>query len=107
MRSREEYLRLPMKERFIKLDEEQEARAEELHRNSLILDMHSCMLEDTLVQQDFLENVPRIQRSGIEGFVEEVIPPMEEFAPSMEILGKTRLKLEKHPAFMVAPSAPA
>jgi len=105
MISREEYLKLPMKDRFIKLDEDQEARAEELHRSSLILDMHSCMLEDTLVHQDFLENVPRIQRSGIDGFVEEIIPPLEEFAPSMEILGKTRLKLEKHPDFVVARSA--
>ena len=102
MISRDEYLKMPLKDRFIRLESEQEARAEELHRDSLIIDMHTCMLEDRLVHQDFLENVPRIQRSGMNGFVEEVIPLDEEFVPSMETLGRTRLKIEKHPDFLVA-----
>jgi len=99
---RDEYLKIPLKDRFISLDEDQEARAEQLHRDSLIIDIHTCMLEDRLVQQDFFENVPRIQRSGINGFIEEVIPFDEEFGPSMETLGRFRFKVEKHPDFMPA-----
>jgi membrane dipeptidase len=102
MISRDDYLKLPLKDRFIRLDEEKEARAEELHRASLIIDMHTCMLEDRLVEQDFLANVPRIQRSGIDGFVEEVIPFEEEFESSIETLGRFRRKIEKHPDFMPA-----
>jgi len=102
MMSRDEYLKIPLKDRFIKLDEDQEARAEQLHRDSLIIDMHTCMLEDELLEQDFVENAPRIQRSGINGFIDEVIPFDEDFAGSMETLGKFRLKVEKHPDFMPA-----
>jgi len=102
MISRDEYLSIPMKDRFIKLDKDQDARAEELHRDSLIIDLHTCMLEDQLLDQDFIENVPRIQRSGMTGFVDEVIPFDEEFGPSMETLGRFRLKVDKHPDFMPA-----
>ena len=102
MISRDEYLKIPLKERFIELEAEQEARAEELHRGALVIDMHTCMLEDRLADQDFLENVPRIQRSGMTGFVEEVIPFDDEFGPSMETLGRYRLQIEKHPDFMLA-----
>jgi membrane dipeptidase len=102
MISRDEYLKLPLKDRFIKLTPDEEARAEELHSSSLIIDMHTCMLEDRLIEQDFVENVPRIQRSGIDGFVEEVIPFGEEFESSIETLGRFRHKIEKHPGFMPA-----
>jgi membrane dipeptidase len=102
MISRDEYLRMPLKERFIKLDKEQEARAEALHKDSLVIDMHTCMLEEELLDQDFKDSIPRIQRSGMTGFVDEVIPYDEEFAPSMETLGRFRLKIEKQPDFMLA-----
>lgn len=102
MISRDEYLKMPLKDRFINLDPEQEARANELHSDSLIIDMHTCMLDDELLDQDFLENTPRIQRSGMTGFIDEVIPLNEEFGPSMKTLGRFRLKIEKHPDFMPA-----
>lgn len=99
---RDEYLKIPMKDRFIKLDKDQEARAEELHRDSLVIDVHTCMLEEDLVEQDFVENVPRIQRSQIDGFIDEVISVDGDFTLSMERLGKYRTKVEKHPGFMTA-----
>jgi membrane dipeptidase len=102
MMSRDEYLRIPLKDRFIQLGKDQDARAEELHRDSLIIDVHTCMLEDELVEQDFVENAPRIRRSGINGFIDEVIPFDEDFAGSMETLGRFRLKVEKHLGFMPA-----
>lgn len=102
MISRDEYLKMPLKDRFIQLDKEQEARAERLHRDSLIIDMHTCILDDELLDQDFFESIARIQRSGMNGFIDEVIPLNEEFGPSMETLGRFRLKIEKHPDFMPA-----
>lgn len=97
MISRDEYLKMPLKDRFIKLDKDQEARAEELHKNSLVIDLHTHVLEE-----DFVENVPRIQRSQVDGLFEAVAAVDEDFAQSMDRLGLFIKEVEKHPDFMPA-----
>ena len=97
MLSREDYLKMPLKERFIKLDPEQEARAEALHRDSLVIDLHTHILIE-----DFHAFLPRIQRSGIHGLFEAVGAVEEDFPLSVSQLGGYIKEIEKHPDFMVA-----
>lgn len=97
MISRDEYLKMPLKERFIKLDKDQEARAEELHKNSLVIDLHTHLLEE-----DFHGNVPRIQGSQIDGFIEAVAAVEEDFPMSISDLGRYMSDVAKHPHFMPA-----
>ncbi len=97
MISRDEYLKKPLKERFIKLTPDQEARAEELHKNSLVIDLHTHILIE-----DFHAFLPRIQRSGVHGLFEAVGAVEEDFALSMSHLGRYMKEIEKHPDFMPA-----
>jgi membrane dipeptidase len=97
MISRDAYLKMPLKERFIKLDKEQEARAEALHKDSLVIDMHTHLLEE-----DFPGYVPRIQASQIDSFFEAVAAVGEDFGLSMDDLGRYMAQVEKHPDFTVA-----
>jgi len=97
MISRDEYLRMPLKDRFIKLDKDQEARAEELHKNSLVIDLHTH-----LVEEDFHAYVPRIQASQIDGFFEAVAAVEEDFPLSLSHLGRFMKDVAKHPDFMPA-----
>jgi membrane dipeptidase len=97
MISRDEYLSMPLKERFIKLDSEQEARAEELHRGSLVIDLHTH-----IVEEDFDDNVAAIQRSQVNGMFEAVAAVDEDFPKSMSNLGLMMKKVAKHPDFVPA-----
>jgi membrane dipeptidase len=97
MLSRDEYLAMPLKERFIKLDPEQEARAEALHKNSLVIDLHTHILIE-----DFHAFLPRIQQSAVHGLFEAVGAVEEDFALSMSQLGAYMKEIEKHPDFVVA-----
>jgi membrane dipeptidase len=97
MISRDEYLKLTLKERFIKLDQEDEARAEELHRNSLVIDLHTHVLIE-----DFHAYLPRIQRSGVHGLFEAIGAVEEDFPRSMNEFGRFMKEIDKHPDFMPA-----
>ena len=98
MISRDEYLKMLLKDRFIKLNKDEEARVEELHKNVLVIDLHTHVLRG-----DFVDNVPRIQRSQVNGFIEAVARPIDEdFAESMNILGQYLKMVENHPDFMPA-----
>lgn len=97
MRSRDEYLKMPLKDRFIKLDKDEEAHAEELHKNSLVIDLHTHVLIE-----DSVDNIPRIQRSQVDGLFEAVAAVEEDFAQSMNHLGLLMKEVEKHPDFMLA-----
>jgi membrane dipeptidase len=94
--SREEYLKLPLKERFIKLDKVEEERAEELYEKLISIDMHSHILMDKY----FL--VDRIKNSGVNGWIEAIAGIAEDFNESMEILGGFLTRVKKHPDFMPA-----
>jgi membrane dipeptidase len=98
MISRDEYLKMPLKDRFIKLNKDEEARVEQLHRNVLVIDLHTHVLRG-----DFVDNVQRIQRSQVNGFIEAVARPIDEdFAESMNILGQCLKMVENHPDFVPA-----
>jgi membrane dipeptidase len=92
----EEYLKLPLKERFLKLDKVEEERAEELHKKIITIDLHSHILPD----EDFI--VPRIKNSGVTGFVEAIAAIHENFQKSMDELGYLMQRAIKHPDFMLA-----
>jgi membrane dipeptidase len=91
-----EYLKLPLKERFIKLDKSEEERAEEIHEKHITIELHSHILPD----EDFI--VPRIKNSGITGFFEAVAAITENFHNSMDTLGYLLNRAIKHPDFMPA-----
>jgi len=97
MISRDEYLKMPLKQRFIQLSEEDEARAVELHRESLIIDLHTHILDE-----EFHANVAPIQRSQVNGMFEAVAAVDEDFPGSMTNLGRFMKDVEKHPDFVPA-----
>jgi membrane dipeptidase len=94
--SREEYLKLPLKERFIKLDKVEEEKAEELHEKLISIDMHSHILMDRYFIVD------RIKNSGVCGWFEAIAGIAEDFQESMDTLGKFLTRVNKHPYFMPA-----
>jgi membrane dipeptidase len=94
--SREEYLKLPLKERFIKLDKVEDERAEELHKKLISIDMHSHILMDKYFILD------RIKNSGVCGWIEAIAGVTEDFQESMNILGAFRTKLDRYPEFRFA-----
>jgi membrane dipeptidase len=95
--SRDEYLKMPLEDRFIKLSGDEEARVEELYKDMLVIDLHTHVLRG-----EFVDNVPRIQRSRINGFIEAVANIEENFADSMNLLGQYLNMVEKHPDFVPA-----
>jgi membrane dipeptidase len=108
MITRDEYLKLEIKDRFIKLDKTEEERAEELQRKFISIDLHSLILfDETLLDPvvSFSEvefRVPQIQNSGVTGFFEAIEAMTENFQESMEMLGNYINRIKKHPDFMPA-----
>ncbi|MHA2292701.1 MAG: dipeptidase [Candidatus Hodarchaeales archaeon] len=110
MITRDEYLKLEKKDRFIKLDKTEEERAEELHRKFISIDLHGLILFDEKLLDlegavSFSEvefRVPQIQNSGVTGFFEAVEAMTENFQESMEMLGNYINRIKKHPDFMPA-----
>jgi len=110
MITRDKYLKLEKKDRFIKLDKTEEERAEELHRKFISIDLHSLILfDETLLDPEgavsFSEvefRVPQIQNSGVTGFFEAVEAMTENFQESMEMLGNYINRIKKHPDFIPA-----
>ncbi|MFW9777861.1 MAG: dipeptidase [Candidatus Heimdallarchaeota archaeon] len=93
MITREEYLKIPLKERFIKLDKVEEERAEELHRKIITIDLHSHILWGNY----FI--LPRIMNSGVSGFVEAVPGVFGDFDVAMAYLGQFLFRVNKHKEF--------
>jgi membrane dipeptidase len=96
MITRDEYLKLQIKDRFIKLDKTEEERAEELHKKIITIELHSHILRD----EYFI--VPRIKNSGVTGFIEAVVAIDENFSISMDELGFFLNRVIKHPDFTPA-----
>lgn len=97
MISRDEYLDMPIRERFIPLNPEEEARAEKLHQESLVVDLHTHVMDE-----DFTGYLDRILGSGVDLFIEAVAAIDEDFARSMNLLGGFLRELEEHPEFVPA-----
>lgn len=96
--SRDEYLKLPLKERFIKLDPEGEERAERLFKELITVDLHTHMFGSL----DFSFDYELVKQSGITCCFEAVPGLSEEFEESMELLGKYRSIVDRHPGLMTA-----
>ncbi|MFW9854930.1 MAG: dipeptidase [Candidatus Thorarchaeota archaeon] len=96
MITRDEYLKIPLEERFIKLDKVQEERVEQIYEKYIFIELHSHILND----EYFI--VPRIKNSRINGFVEAVAGIHEEFNTSMDRLGYFLNRVLHHPEFMPA-----
>lgn len=98
---REQYLQMPLEERFIKLKPKQDARAKELHKNALVIDLHTHILDEKDTEP-FEDTIPRIKRSQVDCSVEAVAIIAEDFDESMRLLGEYIHKVEKHPGFVPA-----
>lgn len=114
MISREEYLKLPLKERFIKLDKAEEERAEELHKKFISIDLHSLILfnealigshaNPSTVMDVFNDKsrIPQVKTSGVTGFFEAIEAMTEDFYEAMDLLGYYLFCINKHPDFIPA-----
>ncbi|MHA2226808.1 MAG: dipeptidase [Candidatus Hodarchaeales archaeon] len=117
MISREDYLKLPIKERFLRLDKAEEERAEELHRKCVSIDLHSLIyFDEVTVSQGIKDSnitehvfgeatrVPQIKNSGVTGFFQAIhgIPEDLPFHESMNLLGFLLYCTIKHPNFIPA-----
>lgn len=101
MLSREEYLKLPLEERFIKLDPEGNERAERLFKELITVDMHTHMFGSIHFSFDY----ELVRQSGITCCFEAVPALSEDFAESMELLGKYRSIIDHHPGLVSATRA--
>ncbi|MFW9854928.1 MAG: membrane dipeptidase [Candidatus Thorarchaeota archaeon] len=115
MITRDEYLNLPLRDRFIKMDGTEEERAKELHRKLISIDLHSLIFfDETNVVQKVkgskieehvfgdASRVPKIKRSGVTGFFHSVEAIHENFHESMDLLGLLLYLTHKHPDFFPA-----
>jgi len=83
MLSRDEYLKLPLNERFIKLSKTEEERATALHEKLPLVDLHSHIVFPH--REDF--NRQRVRNSGVTCFIEAVAVLSESFHDSVRELG--------------------
>jgi len=98
MLSRDDYLKLPLKERFIKLDKTEEERATALHEKLPIVDLHSHLVFPH--REDF--DRQHVRNSGVTCFVEAVAVLSENFYESMCELGSVFSFVKKQPGMGVA-----
>jgi membrane dipeptidase len=92
--SREEYLKLPLKERFIKLSKTEDERATELHEKLITIDLHTHIWEEFDRQ--------RLRNSGVTCFFEAIAVVPEIFDDSMKQLGSFFTFVRKQPDMSVA-----
>ena len=98
MLSRDDYLKLRLKERFIKLDKTEEERATALHEKLPIVDLHSHLVFPH--RDDF--DRQRVRNSGVTCFVEAVAVLSENFYESMFELGSVFHFVKKQPGMGLA-----
>jgi len=98
MLSRDDYLKLSLKERFIKLDKTAEERATALHEKLPIVDLHSHLVFPH--REDF--DRQRVRNSGVTCFVEAVAVLSENFHESICELGSVFSFVKKQPGMSVA-----
>ncbi len=101
MLSREEYLKLPLEERFIKLGPEESERAERLFNELITVDLHTHMFGSIHFSFDY----ELVRQSGITCCFEAVPALSEDFAESMELLGRYRSIVDRHPGLISATRA--
>lgn len=98
MLSREEYLQLPLEERFVRLSDEERNRANSLFQELVTVDMHTHIFGSV----HFSFEYEPVRQSGITCCFEAVPALSEDFDESMELLGKYRSIVEAGPGLVSA-----
>lgn len=98
MLSREEYLKIPLEERFIKLSPEEDERANRLFDELLTVDMHTHVFGSV----EFYYNYDLIRQSGIKCCFEAVPSVTEDFEESMALLGRYKSLVAQEPGLVSA-----
>ncbi len=98
MLSREEYLELPLEERFVRLSDEESKSAYSLFQELVTVDMHTHIFGSVHFSFDY----ELVHQSGITCCFEAVPALSEAFDESMELLGKYRSIVEAEPGLVSA-----
>lgn len=101
MISRDEYLTLPMEQRFLPLDKEQNGRANRLFNGLVTVDMHTHIFGSL----DFSFDYESVQQIGVTGLFEAVPNLAEDFDQSMRLLGKYKSIIASKPGLINATKA--
>ncbi|MFW9902752.1 MAG: dipeptidase [Candidatus Thorarchaeota archaeon] len=99
--TREEYLKLSEEEKYIKLTPSESERAEELFKKSLKVDLHTHIFGSVIFEWNE-EKLNFTHQMGVEGCFEAVPSISENFAESMDLLGKYITITEKEPSLIPA-----
>jgi len=98
MLSRQEYLALPLEERFVPLGDEDRKRAERLFDELITIDMHTHIFGSVHFHFEY----EPVRESGITCCFEAVPALPEDFDQSMELLGKYRSLVEAESGLVTA-----
>ena len=101
MISREEYLKLPLEERFIKLSDEENKRANRLFEELITVDIHTHIFGSI----HFSFEYEPVRRSGITCCFEAVPALSEDFDESTESLGRYKSIVAAQPGLVSATRA--
>lgn len=101
MLSREEYLRLPLEERLIKLPPEDHERAESLFRDLTTVDLHTHIFGSLHYDFDY----DLVRQTGISCFCEAVPVLSEEFFEAAELLARYQSVVARQPGLVTATRA--
>jgi len=101
MLPREDYLKLPLEERFIKLGPEEDKHATRLFQELITVDLHTHMFGSIHFSFDY----ELVHQSGITCCFEAVPALSEDFDESMELLGKYRHIVDTQPGLVSATRA--
>jgi membrane dipeptidase len=101
MISREEYLKLPLEERFIKLSDEESERANRLFEELTTVDLHTHFFGSVHFSFDY----ELVRQSGFTCGFEAVPTLSEDFDESMEWLGKYQSIVAAQPGLVSATRA--
>lgn len=98
MLPRDEYLKLPLEKRFVPLQKEEKQRAEKLFRDLTTVDLHTHIFGSIHFSFDY----ELVRESGMTCCFEAVPTLSEDFAESMEILGKYKQIVATTPGLVSA-----
>jgi membrane dipeptidase len=98
MSSIQEYLKLPLEERFIPLSEQESERAKRLFEELVTVDLHTHVFGSVHYHFEY----EPVRESGIACCFEAVPALSEDFDESMELLGRYRSVVEAEPGLVTA-----
>jgi len=101
MLSREEYLRLPLEERLIKLREEDHQRAERLFQDLITVDLHTHIFGSL----EFAFDYDPVRQTGVTCFFEAVPALSEEFFDTVELLARYQSVVARQSGLVLATRA--